>query len=63
MISIHDQGEKSQVPHLKLVSRGNQSVQTISYSYCHMAIVTKHTNVWLYPLSLVSTTTHWGHTL
>jgi hypothetical protein len=28
------QGERSQVPHHILVSRGNQGVGTLAYSYC-----------------------------
>jgi hypothetical protein len=52
MRTIPSQGERLQVPHLKLVSRGNQGVITITCSYCHMAIVTKNTNVWLYPFFL-----------
>jgi len=63
MRSIFGQGERSQVPHLKLVSRGNQDAGTITCSYCHMAIVTNNKNVWLYPLFFISMTTPWGHTL
>jgi hypothetical protein len=49
MKSIPSQSDKSQVPYLKLVSRGNQGAEIITCSYCHMAIVTKNKNVWLYP--------------
>jgi len=32
---VHGQKERSQVPHHKSVSRGNQGVGTITCSYCH----------------------------
>jgi len=32
--SIHGQGETSQVPHHRPISKGNQSVGITTYSYC-----------------------------